>query len=168
MNASGPTDDADAHRTHPPIAALPDALTFRLARLVAVNDRAGTERFRVAFGLSLNQWRVLGLTHALSPATINAVHKTLMMDKGQVSRIVRGLSEAGLVLSRPSAADARVVELRLTEKGQTLHDKVLAFTAARNEVVVATLTPEECREFMRIMAKMTTHTEALVAASERS
>ena len=148
---------------HPPINSLLDALTFRLERLVAVNDRVGSIKFKETHGLSLNEWRVLGLTSAMSPATISAIRKVLVMDKGQLSRVVARLTDKGMIRSRPASDDARSVELVLTEKGEVLHAEVLKFTAERNDKVVEGLTPEECCEFLRILQKITAHNEKLSA-----
>ena len=158
---SDPGDGPDWRRVHPPIHSVLDALTFRMARLVAVNDLEGTLRFREAYGLSLNEWRVIGVVHALAPVTFGRVRRILVMDKGQLSRVVKVLSDRGLLLTRPGADDARSVDLSLSDAGETLHDAVLEFTAERNEHVVATLTRDECREFMRLLQKLTAHNEML-------
>lgn len=154
------------HGIHPPITALPNALTFRLARLVAVNDAAGGAQFRAAFGLSLNEWRVIGLVQALGPVGFGRLRKSLLMDKGQLSRVLKALTSRALISARPVAGDARSVELLLTETGRALHDDALAFTTARNEVVVETLTQEECRQFMRLLEKITAHNAALANLSD--
>lgn len=146
---------------HPPVHSILDALTFRLARLVAVNELSGNMHFREAFGLSLNEWRVIGVVHALSPITFGRVRKILLMDKGQLSRVIKQLADQGILVTRPAENDARKVEITLTGQGSELHDRVLKFTAERNEHVVETLTPAECREFMRILQKITSHNEML-------
>ena len=151
---------------HPPINSLPDALTFRLARLVAVNYHNGSRVFREAYGISLNEWRVLGLVSATSPVMFGHIRKILLIDKGQLSRIVKRLTDRGVLVARPSKNDARVIELTLSEEGQLLHDQVLRFTAERNEEVVATLTREECSEFIRILRKITVHTNELAGLPE--
>jgi len=166
-NAQSHTMERDAAdsgaqtQVHPPIHSILDAIAFRLARLAAVNERAGTVRFRSAYGISLNEWRVLGLAHALAPATVSAIRKVLLMDKGQLSRTVRQLSDAGLIETRPARNDSRSVEVTLTEAGQGLHNRILEFSRERNEAVVETLTPEECRELMRLLQKITAHNEEL-------
>jgi len=155
-------DNCEVGKTvHPPIDTILDALTFRLARLTAVNHHTGSEKFREAFGLSLNEWRVIGVVNALSPITFGRLRNVLVMDKGQLSRVVKQLTARGILLTNPTPDDARVVELSLTESGAVLHNKVLKFTAMRNEVVVETLTREECLEFMRILQKITAHNEQL-------
>lgn len=162
--AQRPQPDATARATiHPPISSILDALTFQLARLVAINYRNGSHWFRKEHDLSLNEWRVLGLTRALEPVTVQNIRNTLLMDKGQLSRVVKQLSARGLIRSAPSAADARAVVLTTTATGQQTHDKVLAFTAERNEAVVAPLTPQECDELMRLLAKISSHNIALDA-----
>jgi len=162
MQASAGIEDCeDGMSVHPPIGTILDALTFRLARLAAVNHHTGSARFREAFGLSLNEWRVMGVVNALSPVTFGRIRDVLLMDKGQLSRVVKQLTARGVLRSTPTPKDARAVELSLTEVGSELHDEVLKITALRNEVVVETLTREECQEFMRILQKITAHNEQL-------
>ncbi|MCP4072008.1 MAG: winged helix-turn-helix transcriptional regulator [Hyphomicrobiales bacterium] len=148
---------------HPPISTILDALTFQLARLVAINHQTGTRVFHDEYGLSLNEWRILGLAYALKPATIRTIRKILLMDRGQMSRVVRKISERGLIKTRPSAMDSRTVEVSLTEAGEKLHNRVLKFTAERNALVVGSLTENECREFMRILQKIILHNDRLSA-----
>ncbi len=164
--SSEPSDEGDLDRVHPPIRAIADTLTFRLVRLVAVNDRAGNRWAHREFGLSLNEWRVLGLTHTLEPVRTGRIARLLLMDKGQQSRVVRQLVDKGLIDARQSETDARSVELTTTKSGQELHDRMLAYAAARNEVVVGTLTREECQEFLRLLQKMTEHNEELLDLAE--
>jgi len=155
-----------AERIHPPIGRISDALSFRLVRLVGINERSGGRWSRRVFGLSLNEWRVMGLSHELAPATAAQIGKMLQMDKGQVSRIVQTLVEKGYLVSRPSARDARVAILDLTEAGRVLHDRVLAYATIRNEMVVSSLSREECATFMRLLEKITAHNEDLLERAE--
>ena len=157
---------AKAPSIHPPIDSLMDALTFRLARLDALNAHVGGLKFRETYGLSLKEWRVIGLVHAFEPATFGQIRKYLLIDKGQLSRTVRRLTDQRILLSQTAADDARRTELSLTPEGRRLHDRLLAFTAERNEIVVSTLTPEECRDFLRILAKITDYCETRPELSE--
>lgn len=146
---------------HPPITSLMDALSFRIARLAAVNERTGNALFRERFGLKLPEWRVLGMTHAMQPVPFNQLYRYLVMDKGQLSRTVKALTERGLIEILPSDLDARQIQLCTTEAGRDLHDRALTYTRERNEVTVEPLTPEECTEFMRILNKISAHNEDL-------
>ena len=161
---NGETENGE--RIHPPIGRISDALSFRLVRLVGINERSGGRWSRRVFGLSLNEWRVMGLAHELAPATAAQIGKMLQMDKGQVSRIVQTLVEKGYLVARPSARDARVAILDLTDAGRVLHDRVLAYAAIRNEMVVSSLSREECATFMRLLEKITAHNEDLLERAE--
>ncbi|MFT7595307.1 MAG: DNA-binding MarR family transcriptional regulator [Paracoccaceae bacterium] len=160
---SGATARGQAGTVHPPIKSIQDALTFQLAHLVALNDRAGSHLFKQLYNLSLNEWRVLGLTYALQPVPLQEIRNILLKDKGQLSRVVRELVSRGLISNEQSPHDARSQMLSLTEQGTSLHDEVIAFTAERNEKVVSDLSREECEIFMQILQKVTRYNEGLIA-----
>ena len=151
---------------HPPIRSIREALSFRIARLAALNERAGSYHFQATLGLRLNEWRVLGLVASCAPAptTFAELRDILLIDKGQLSRVVAGLVGRELLQSRPLDSDARQVSLTLTDEGRAVHDVALSFTQTRNEVVVSSLTPDECRTFLRLLDRVLTHNEALARA----
>ena len=155
--ASQNPDMDEATSIHPPINNITDALTFQMSTLVAESSVAGGAIMREQFGLSLNEWRVIGLTYALEPATIAKIRKILHMDRGQLSRVVVALTGRDLLSTRPSETDLRSVELSLTPKAAKLHDAVLASVRESNEIVVSALTPSECTEFLRLLKKITVH-----------
>lgn len=159
----------NSQAVHPPIHSIVDALTFRLARLVAINERAGTYYFGKSHDISLNQWRILGLVSALSTkhpqspdaVSFEEVRSQLYMDKGQCSRTLKQLTDRGLLQTSQSSTDARVKTLKLTKRGAEKHDLVLKFTRERNEVAASALTAKECQEFLRLLEKLSVHNEAL-------
>lgn len=140
-----------------PLRSLLDALSFRIARLAAINERMAGQIFRSEFGISLNEWRVIGITGALQPVTFSAVRELLYFDKGQLSRVIRSLSDRGLIISETSPSDARQIELRLSEDGEAIHREALEFTAKRNAIMADVLTTEERSEFRRLLDKLVTH-----------
>lgn len=140
-----------------PLRSLPDALSFRIARLAAINERMAGQIFRSEFGISLNEWRVIGITGALQPVTFSAIRELLYFDKGQLSRVIRSLSDRGLIISATSPSDARQIELRLSETGEAIHREALEFTAKRNAIMAEVLTTEERSEFRRLLDKLVTH-----------
>ena len=146
---------------HPPIDAITDALSFKVARFAAINERSGSHYFRTVHNITLNQWRVLGLTAALGPVSSSEIREILYMDKGQFSRTVKSLVDDGYIHANTDSNDARAVALELSTKGQTLHDKLLCFTAERNESVVSVLSQEECHTLLNLLDKLRVHNEAL-------
>ena len=152
----------DQDRIHPPILQITDALTFKVARLAALNERAGALHFKSRHEMTVVQWRILGLTAAMGPVASREVRDILFMDKGQFSRVVKQLCERGLLRTAPSPENASAVDLHITEKGQAMHDVLIRFTAERNESVVSVLTPDECAEFLRILQKINAHNQNLL------
>ncbi len=59
------------------------------------------------------------------------------MDTATASRQVAALADAGLVGRRPSADDARVLELSLTDRGRDVYERIVAYRLAHLGAVVA-------------------------------
>ena len=129
------------------IQCLSDALSFRVSRFAAINEHLGSKHFRDEFGLSLSEWRVLGLVQESDPATTASVRATLLMDRGFLSRVVKGLRTRGLLISQTSATDKRQTELLLTVEGKELHQAGMVFTRERNQAMASALKPSEQAEF---------------------
>ena len=97
-----------------------DVLMFRIARLATIGDRTGQSRVLREFGLSLGEWRVLGVICARPPATLADIAGELYLDKGQLSRTISSLIDNGLVAHSPSAQDRRQTLFEPTAKGRRL------------------------------------------------
>jgi DNA-binding MarR family transcriptional regulator/GNAT superfamily N-acetyltransferase len=101
----------------------PDDFHRRVERVRQFN-RFYTERIRVlddsflGSPFSLAQARVLYEIASRGRTTATDINRTLELDKGYLSRLLRGLRKQRLVASGSSKKDARVNVLRLTEKGR--------------------------------------------------
>lgn len=122
--------------------------------LAAANDRMGQSWLKSRFGLRVLEWRLLGLTAAMEPVRFGAVARKLLIDKGQLSRLVKALVERGLIETVPDENDQRRIRLTTTEKGRTLHDRALVMAYARNDVIVSALTEEETGTLFRLLDKL--------------
>ena len=151
MQGTARIQDGKVAATQAELKRLPDALSFRIARLAAINERAGTQHFRDELGISLSGWRVIGLVAEGDPATTISVRDALVMDRGLLSRVVKELITRGLLLSQHSPTDKRQTQLYLTPDGWALHKKCIAFTKERNAVMTGSLTPHEEAEFSRVL-----------------
>lgn len=132
-----------------------DVLMFRIARLATIGDRTGQSRVLREFGLSLGEWRVLGVICARPPATLADIAGELYLDKGQLSRTISSLIDNGLVAHSPSAQDRRQTLFEPTAKGRRLHDKVLIFAFTRHSEWMGALSASEQTEFVRLLDKVT-------------
>ena len=148
-------ESASAH--HPEVADIGDLLTFRLTLLAASVDRLGQRWITEEFGLRLIEWRVLGLVAARRPVRFHRIASLLMLDKGQLSRVVSALEERGLVFRSADPDDQRTLRLDLTEAGEALHFRILPRARERNEYVVAALSEEELQTLFALLDKLQPH-----------
>src|SRR5690606_35010620 len=63
--------------------------------------------------------------------------------KSQMSRVVSGLIDRGLVSRSENPEDGRSILLRLTGDGHETVAKILADSEYRNEMMLSTLSPED-------------------------
>lgn len=79
------------------VASIMDVVTFRMSRLVAVQNRAGQHWTDRKFGLSLNEWWLLAVTHAHQFVRAGDIADMLAMDKSQLSRLIKSLVAKELI-----------------------------------------------------------------------
>jgi|GEM_PF-328103 len=139
---------------HPGIGDIRDLLTFRLAMLVAANDRMGQGWMKSIFGLRLVEFRILGLTAAMEPVRFGDVARRLVIDKGQLSRQVKEMVERSLIQTVRDKDDQRTIRLVTTTEGRDLHDRALVMAYARNDVIVSALSESETETLFRLLDKL--------------
>ncbi len=149
------------------LQALPDALSFKLFRMVALNERNGAFYFKKELGVTLLEWRILGLVVAHEPATMRDVRRMLLMDRGLFSRTVKEMRASGLLTVDAHPEDKRQMSLRPTRAGSDLHDRCLAYTKARNDRMAEPLTPQERSEFVRLLDKLIAHNHRILMQKDR-
>lgn len=147
--------------------SIRDLLSYRLAVLANLNDRAGHAHLKETFGVTLSEWRVLGNIAVAQPATFSGIAGAMVIDKGQLSRTVAALVKRGLIASSVNARDRRGVVLSLTARGTRFHERVLAFAAERNAALVSGLYAHERRTLDAILAKLAAYVEVEHAALAR-
>lgn len=139
---------------HPGIRDIRDLLSFRVAMLAAASDRIGQQWLSKEFDLRLLEWRVLAIVAATEPVRFLEVARTLLVDKGQLSRVVKSLSTGGLIDTGTDPDDQRTIQLRVTEEGRSLHDRVLAYALRRNGRLISALEPDEADTFFALLDKL--------------
>ncbi len=126
-----------------PRVEIRDLISFRIHAVANLLSRGAALRYRREFGVSLMEWRSLALLGAHQPLSLNELAKHAGLDKSQMSRVVAGLTERGLVLRGLDAADARGVRLSLTRAGLTLYEGLIAAANQRNDAFASVLTRTE-------------------------
>jgi DNA-binding MarR family transcriptional regulator len=138
----------------------------RMVRQVRSFNRAVAQRIGVLNEKFLGQGRPVGQARLLweigpDGSDVRELRNRLELDSGYLSRLLRSLQADGLVDVAPSATDARVRTVRLTEAGRAERD---ILDRRSDELAVALLAPLPPRQRERLVTAMA-ETERLLAAA---
>jgi DNA-binding MarR family transcriptional regulator len=115
------------------------------------------------FGLSQSQWAILrilyraeeeGRTEGLRLVEIG---QRLLVQPPSVTTLVRRLEKAGLVCHAAAPNDRRGVQLRLTDQGRELVQKILRVHRTQIRHVVGGLDDRELTLFCDLLERLNTH-----------
>jgi DNA-binding MarR family transcriptional regulator len=137
--------------------------TFKLDTLGSIVAKHGELLYQRLFGLRIVECRILGVVAHFGPVTLRQTCIEVGIDKGQGSRLVTQLLQAGLLERRDDATDQRSFYLLLTPAGQRLHDRVAIAAAARNEAWLHGLPDEKRATFVECIELLTRHTQQMLA-----
>jgi len=118
-------------------------VTFRLQRLYAQLGAQAAKILKETAGLTQAQWRVLVMIDAFGPVSSNQIVRTIVMDKGQLSRVLKGMAEQGMIDLVHSESDQRSHIISMTQKGRSLFERARPAMTARQRAISETLTGEE-------------------------
>lgn len=93
--------------------------------------------------LNVAQWRIIRVVAWGIADTTTLVRKTAGIDKGQFSKTLTLLVEAGYVELLPYPQDKRQRQIVLTDKGQAEHARLGPELDARQNYLMACLSPQE-------------------------
>lgn len=154
-----------------PVAApriITDLLSSRLHNLAGLSAASASLRVQRKFGLTLLEWRSIGMLGAYAPLSLKELARRAALDKSYASRTVSALIERGLVVSERSDTDARAVLLSLTKAGDALYRKVIVDANARNERLLRPLSPEQRKMLMEMLAVLTTSARDVLDEERRA
>ena len=114
-------------------------LPYQLAVAAGRVSKAFSERYRAEFGLSIPEWRVLAHLAGGDAVSVREIHARVDMDKSKVSRAAARLEQAGLIEKRGHAEDKRLLDMRLTARGQELMARIVPIADAYQEELLAML-----------------------------
>ena len=140
--------------------SLADTVTHRLHTLAKLTDRVTQAAYLSEAGMALGEGRCLAAVGAFEPLSVKDLARMANVDKGQASRAVQSLVDQGLVDKQVNAADARGVELTLTEKGQASWQHLMQVIALRNEDIVACLDDVQRAQLDALLDVLVQHARA--------
>lgn len=152
-----PKDSYDLRRiTAFRISILSNRLTLWSARV-----------FAREFEISVLEWRVIAPLGALGAATASQIADMTMLDKGNVSRTVRGLVERGLIERTAHSSDRRKRILSLTRRGKKLHDMVAVRSRSRETQLFENFSEAKREQFLALLAELDVRALTLLKAETR-
>ncbi len=130
-------------------------LSFRIAKLHAVLNAQATRLLEDGPGLTLGQWRVMVTIGAGGARTSRALHEKTQIDPALISRSLRQLEALGFVVAGRNAEDRRVLDVRLTPRGDEVFRQTYPIMQARQNALRGCLTPDEAAQLDDFIARLT-------------
>ncbi|MFE4214876.1 MarR family winged helix-turn-helix transcriptional regulator [Streptomyces sp. NPDC056844] len=134
------------------LAPISELLSYRLTRTSSALSRSAALRYRREFDVSLGEWRSLALIAADPTLTLNRLARRAGLDKAQMSRVVRGLVERGLVTRTESTGRSR--QLALTDSGIEVYRGLIRAANERDAAFAAALSQDEALALGRALEKL--------------
>lgn len=137
-----------------PDAPIEQFLTYRMARVQARLNAQVTRLLKDWAGLTLTQWRLMALIGATGRSTAAQLSRHAAMDKGLISRNIKGLAEEGHIAIIADADDHRLQHLELTAAGRAIFERTQPRMLARQDALLARLDDEEVKHFLSALEKL--------------
>ncbi|MEO8143157.1 MAG: MarR family transcriptional regulator [Betaproteobacteria bacterium] len=152
--------------TSPTIREL---LSYRLHQVANLLSRGAEMRYRREFGVSLWEWRSVALLGGVGePQSLNDLARAAGVDKGQMSRVVSGLTRRKLVSRETDANDARGIRLSLTRSGKNLYQKLIGAAAERNSAFLDCLNATERKCLEQAMTKLAREAKTFIQKEKQA
>jgi DNA-binding MarR family transcriptional regulator len=135
-------------------ATIRELLSFKLHVVANLLSRGAALRYKREFGVSLMEWRTLALLGGGAPLSLNELAKLAGLDKSQMSRVVAGLTERGLILRAVDSEDARGLRLSLTASGRKVYAGLIEAANQRNDAFLAALDGKERQMLEGVLDKL--------------
>ena len=143
---TGQANGADEIDTAAQMIAAHDArdlFSFQLQRLASLSSRIAFLSIAPRYKLTVREWRALAVLDYLKEAPLQLLANHSGLLKSQMSRVASGLIDRDLVSRSENPEDGRSILLRLTAEGRDIVAKILADSEHRNEMMLASLSPDD-------------------------
>lgn len=128
---------------------------YQIAVAVAAEVHEGTGLIPLEFGVMIYLHETPGLDQ-------NTLAERLALDRTTTSAIVYRLEQQGLIERAVNGKDRRARVLRLSKKGQALHDRQRPKAQAAQDRILSVLTAAERRSLIDMLARVIDANQAYV------
>ena len=129
-------------------------VTFRLSKLQSSLNAQASSILKQNSDLSLVEWRIIQVVRMFEGVTSSMIVDHVQIDKGQLSRKIKGMIEKGLLESERNQDDKRVQKLILTEKALSISEMLMPTMKERQKNLLSEVTPDELELFNGVIDKL--------------
>jgi DNA-binding MarR family transcriptional regulator len=151
--------------SHRPAAgpSLEDLVAVRVVRIAEVVARLATRTIEAKVGLRNTDLRILNLLDRTTGVSVNEIARRAHVDKAWVSRSLRHLEAAGLVIRSSRQQDSRVRVIALTPRGRIRLNQVRPLAQNHESQLLAGI---DKAVFKGQLDRLMINAERLLAAGE--
>jgi DNA-binding MarR family transcriptional regulator len=139
--------------------AAEDSVGYLIAVLRTRQFRALDVEFS-KFGFTAAQWPILRMVADGETPTAADLCRHLSYDTGSMTRMLNRLEQKGVIVRVPSAADRRVVQLKITPAGRRMHRKLRQAAIRVLNHLVRGFSPLEIHQLHEQLVRMHANLEA--------
>ena len=137
----------------------------RLFKILSMIRWFAGPQARRELGLSDFEWRVMAQVGDRAPMSLNELAAVSAHDKGQLSRGVKRLVEAGLLV-RERRRGERGVFISPTKAGEEVYERLVRLAFTQNDALIAVLSSEQLKIFSTVLDKLESNARALLVAEQ--
>lgn len=139
---------------------------INLTRIGGLLSRPFFQTYAQSYSLTLNEWRVVVMAHAVPGVAGQDVSKRTGIHPMNVSRAVSSLRDAGRITSEPDPTNHRRQLIRLTPAGEKLYEELYPSARQQAERLFSVLDEDERATFGKLLARLYHQAEALMDDDE--
>lgn len=130
---------------------LSDFMPYRLAVISErVSNRLSVD-YNASHGLTAAEWRVLVHLQHCGVVSVRDLQVFTNLEKSRVSRAVERLRRANLVAKQVNEADARLLDIALTDAGREALKCLLDDACATEEMLLRGVSQDDLAAFFRVI-----------------
>ena len=130
-------------------------ITVLMSRASKNLRRTITEPYASKYGLSVFEWRTMAVLGRGRILKFSDVVNEVADDKGQVSRVLKQLSDRGLVATTPLGENWRQgMQCSLTHEGEKIYKKIMPEARKAQSDVILSLPKSQRLAFFRILKRL--------------
>jgi len=138
---------------------LGSLLGYRLVKLSSAIGALAEQEAQEVAGLTLPEYRVLVVLHLTGAMGVNALQRTIGIDKAWISRTLAKLATKALVVSALHNQDGRRSEFRLTARGKHAAEALIERAINRQAKIFEGFAPEEVASLMGYLGRIQANVE---------